>query len=104
MGQSCQAGKPDLRLSTRWCAVVPAPPFFGRLAMFTSRDHSDWPEAPRKPELQVGWQRMFLSSVEEMGMVIDSVVSEVAEAGYSNKDVFGTRLALEEAICNSIKH
>ena len=39
-----------------------------------------------------------------MAVVIEAVVTVMAERGYPPKDIFGTRLALEEAICNAIKH
>jgi serine/threonine-protein kinase RsbW len=50
------------------------------------------------------WHLSCCSSVEGMGIVIETVLSAMEGLGYPERDVFGTRLALEEAICNSIKH
>jgi serine/threonine-protein kinase RsbW len=50
------------------------------------------------------WMCHRLSSFGEMGAVIEIVLAAMTEHGYSHKDMFGTRLALEEAVCNSIKH
>jgi serine/threonine-protein kinase RsbW len=36
--------------------------------------------------------------------MIEPVVVAMAEQGYSDKDMFGMRLALEEALVNAIKH
>jgi serine/threonine-protein kinase RsbW len=56
------------------------------------------------PEPREDWYFNCLSSVQEMGVVIEEVVTAMAEQGYPPKDIFGTRLALEEAISNAIKH
>ena len=53
---------------------------------------------------QDDWQVNCFSSVEEMAVVIEAVATVMADLGYSPKDIFGTRLALEEAVCNAIKH
>ena len=51
------------------------------------------------------WHSICLSSINEMASVIDAVLTVLAELGYPPKDIFGrARLALEEAICNAIKH
>ena len=55
-------------------------------------------------EQQEDWCVKYLSSVQEMAAVIEAVETGMAALGYPPKDVFGTRLALEEAICNAIKH
>jgi serine/threonine-protein kinase RsbW len=55
-------------------------------------------------EQQDDWQVYRLSSVEEMAEVIEAVLASMAEAGYPPKDIFGTRLALGEAVCNAIEH
>jgi serine/threonine-protein kinase RsbW len=36
--------------------------------------------------------------------VLDAVVAEMERLGYSDRDVFGVRLALEEALVNALKH
>ena len=43
-------------------------------------------------------------TTEEMVRLIETVIRAMAEAGYSKKDQFAIRLALEEAIVNGIKH
>ena len=45
-----------------------------------------------------------LSSVQEMPEVLESVVAAMVQLDYPRKSIFGTRLVLEEAICNAIKH
>jgi len=37
-------------------------------------------------------------------VTIERVTAVLAELGYPPRDMFGARLALEEAICNAIKH
>jgi serine/threonine-protein kinase RsbW len=51
-----------------------------------------------------GWRVTRLSSVGEMTAMLDALVADLADLDYSSKDIFGIRLALEESICNSIKH
>ena len=53
---------------------------------------------------QDDWFVNSLSSVQGMAVVVEAVVTVLAELGYPPKDIFGARLALEEAICNAIKH
>jgi serine/threonine-protein kinase RsbW len=53
---------------------------------------------------QEAWHRRRLSSVDEMASVIESVLAVMIGLCYGPKDIFAARLALEEAICNSIKH
>lgn len=50
------------------------------------------------------WQIIRVSTLEEMPLAIDSVLAELAPLEYSPKVALGARLALEEAICNAIKH
>lgn len=45
-----------------------------------------------------------LSSTYEVGPLLDEVAVAMSEMGYSTKDAFGVRLALEEALVNAIKH
>jgi serine/threonine-protein kinase RsbW len=55
-------------------------------------------------EQQEDWHVKCLSSIQEMSQVIEAVVAAMTGLEYLPKDIFGTRLALEEAICNAIKH
>jgi serine/threonine-protein kinase RsbW len=50
------------------------------------------------------WHLNCLSSVYEMAPVIETALTAMTNLGYPPKDIFGARLALEEAICNAIKH
>src|SRR5262245_33188469 len=45
-----------------------------------------------------------LRSMVEATPVLDGVARAMADAGYPEKDCFGIRLALEEAVANAIKH
>ena len=40
----------------------------------------------------------------ELAPVLDTLTGSLEAAGYSRKEVFGIRLAVEEAVVNSIKH
>jgi serine/threonine-protein kinase RsbW len=51
-----------------------------------------------------GWGRRAFRCAEEIPFLLDQVVSELDAAGYSRKETFGVRLALEEAMANAIKH
>jgi serine/threonine-protein kinase RsbW len=55
-------------------------------------------------ERQEDWNVKCLSANQEVPEVIETVVAAMTGLGYVPKDIFGTRLALEEAICNAIKH
>jgi serine/threonine-protein kinase RsbW len=51
-----------------------------------------------------GWHFRAVRSCAEIEPVLAAVVDELTAAGYSRKEIFGVRLALEEAIVNAIKH
>src|SRR5437868_2856577 len=51
-----------------------------------------------------GWQQRTIHSYEEIEPVLKDILEELQSAGYSRKEIFGVRLALEEAIVNAIKH
>jgi serine/threonine-protein kinase RsbW len=59
---------------------------------------------PERAPLGSGWQVQYLSTIEEVTPVVESVVAAMTGLAYGEKDVFGARLALEEAVCNAIKH
>jgi serine/threonine-protein kinase RsbW len=50
------------------------------------------------------WQRFALHSAKEMYPLLAHVVTGLTELGFSDKDRFSVRLALEEAIANALKH
>ncbi len=43
-------------------------------------------------------------TLEDASRIIDDVVAAMNRSGFSSKDLFGVRLAMEEAIVNAIKH
>ena len=50
------------------------------------------------------WCRRSLRTPAEMDEVIAEVLHELVEAGFSTRETFAVRLAVEEAIANAIKH
>jgi serine/threonine-protein kinase RsbW len=63
------------------------------------RQKLDHPKPPHE-----AWRRKALRTFAEMQDVLTAIVDEMEAAGYSEKDRFGVRLALDEAIANGIKH
>jgi serine/threonine-protein kinase RsbW len=51
-----------------------------------------------------GWISSHLSSTGEIIPLIEAVIAKMASLCFSDKDIFGMRLALEEALVNSVKH
>jgi serine/threonine-protein kinase RsbW len=51
-----------------------------------------------------GWQLLELHTIDEMRHALSSLVAELRSLGYSDKEQFGIRLSLEEAIVNAIRH
>jgi serine/threonine-protein kinase RsbW len=66
--------------------------------MLSPNRQFSWTEAPD------GWSSSQLSSTNEMIHLIEAVIAKMASLGYSDKDIFGMRLTLEEALVNSVKH
>jgi serine/threonine-protein kinase RsbW len=50
------------------------------------------------------WHNVFIQSSAEMSRALATVTATLDRVGYSSGDIFGMRLALEEAIVNGIKH
>jgi serine/threonine-protein kinase RsbW len=50
------------------------------------------------------WQTHDLYTIDQMRHLLGNLVGELRDHGYSDKEQFGIRLTLEEAIVNSIKH
>jgi serine/threonine-protein kinase RsbW len=69
--------------------------------MTSRRTQSPWRDAGG---ISIGWHRAYLSATEEVTPLIDSVAAAMRSHSYSDKDVFGVRLALEEALVNAIEH
>jgi serine/threonine-protein kinase RsbW len=55
-------------------------------------------------ELQQDCPQHGIRTIAEIAPVVERFVSELAEAGFCERDIFGMRLAVEEAIVNGIKH
>ncbi len=50
------------------------------------------------------WQAICVFTREDMLQCISRIVAAMQHAGFCGKEVFGTRLALEEAVVNAIRH
>jgi serine/threonine-protein kinase RsbW len=50
------------------------------------------------------WHRIRIHSTTEIGRVLDGLVDSLEAHGYACKDIFGVRLAVEEALVNAVKH
>ena len=50
------------------------------------------------------WHHASVQSAGEMAAVIERVATAMAAEGYPQLDLFGMRLALEEAVANAVKH
>jgi serine/threonine-protein kinase RsbW len=61
-------------------------------------------EAADGPKARGGWHQAHLSATREMAPLLDAVAGLMAGLGFPDKDVVGVRLALEEALVNSVKH
>jgi len=51
-----------------------------------------------------GWQQIRIRALPEMQGLINQLLDEMQPMGFSEKDRFGVRLALEEALVNAVKH
>ena len=56
-------------------------------------------EAPGEP-----WQEEYVRGIAEVSSLSDRIVALMSQAGFGDKDLFGMRLALEEAVVNGIRH
>jgi len=61
-------------------------------------------QVQQDPDWTDSWHRQSLSSLGEMAGIIEDVLERLRLAGYSLSEVFGIRLALEEAIVNAVRH
>jgi serine/threonine-protein kinase RsbW len=52
----------------------------------------------------VNWKHVSLTRSFEVVPLLEAITREMAAAGYSEKDRFGMRLALDEALVNAIRH
>jgi serine/threonine-protein kinase RsbW len=73
--------------------------------MMTALAHeSVWAGGAGNANLGDDWQAARLSSTGEVAPLVEAVAAAMAALGYGRKDLFGMRLALEEALVNAIKH
>ena len=72
--------------------------------MSSPRDPPRLAEAAGGPKVQGGWQQAHLSVPHDIAPLLDTVTGLMTGLCFPDKDVFGVRLALEEALVNSLKH
>jgi serine/threonine-protein kinase RsbW len=51
-----------------------------------------------------GWHSLTLHRIAEVPCCIGHIVAELERLGYTDRDLFAVRLALEEALVNAVKH
>jgi serine/threonine-protein kinase RsbW len=59
-------------------------------------------QAPRPTP--AGWTQRTFRRTEEVVPLLDAVASQLRAAGFPDREVFGVRLALEEAMVNAVRH
>jgi serine/threonine-protein kinase RsbW len=50
------------------------------------------------------WQHLSLRTSNDVGTCLNHLVDRLGPLGYTERDVFSVRLALEEALVNAVKH
>lgn len=50
------------------------------------------------------WELRKVHSIEQIWPLVDEVADALAKAGFSTKQVFSARLAIEEAVSNGVRH
>jgi serine/threonine-protein kinase RsbW len=50
------------------------------------------------------WQAVAVFTMEDTRLCINRILAAMQASGFSDKDAFGTRLALEEALVNAVRH
>lgn len=51
------------------------------------------------------WSKLdFPSRLERVSPLLDDIVADARDAGFDERDRFGIRLALDEAVTNAVKH
>jgi len=53
---------------------------------------------------QEGWREEGVSLTKDTLPVIDRLIEAMMQAGYTGRDLFAARLAVDEALVNAIKH
>lgn len=72
--------------------------------MAVQLSHACEQEAASATSTVSDWQRRAFRAPSEIIPILDALVSELEDAGYTPREVFGARLAVEEAMVNAIKH
>jgi serine/threonine-protein kinase RsbW len=72
--------------------------------MLPSNLESRWTELTGTSQYSDGWQLAQLSSIQEMLPLVKTLIGAMKLRGFHEKDIFSVRLAVEEAVVNSIKH
>src|SRR5579863_9937159 len=52
----------------------------------------------------VPWQQIGLNTLAETQCLVRQLIDDLRPCGFADKELFGIRLALEEALVNAIKH
>lgn len=63
-----------------------------------------WPTASPSSGQRSAWRRQTASTVQDVIPIVEAIAAAMQELGYSQRDVFGMRLAVEEAIVNGVRH
>jgi serine/threonine-protein kinase RsbW len=74
------------------------------MLMFSSPQVPCWDESPDSIQAPEGREAHRLHGVAEIEPLLTVLGQDMAAVGYSEKEQFGVRLALDEALVNGIKH
>lgn len=72
--------------------------------MFTNPTTRCGQEATHHPCSAADWHNCSVVTPHEMETVLNEVVHSLQTAGFTDREMFAVRLALEEAIMNAIRH
>ena len=72
--------------------------------MFSRRRQRSRQEVDRERLHHEQWRKEIIHTVAELTDVIRTVTGRMTAAGFSERDIFGMHLALEEALVSAIKH
>jgi serine/threonine-protein kinase RsbW len=72
--------------------------------MYSPRDRTGPTGTADDLKFQDGWHLAHLSATQEIVALLDTVADAMTGLGFPDQDAFGVRLALEEALVNSVRH